>query len=113
MTVVEKTSTTSLSIHWMKVPDNETNGHLTGYVVSYQAVKIGGKKVVNEVVKKRIVGAGTFSLMIDDLQSFTTYEIRVAGLTRRGEGVYSQPVNAGSQYDFLIFFSFNLTFSDL
>ncbi|KAL9957849.1 hypothetical protein ACROYT_G034798 [Oculina patagonica] len=92
VTVLEKSSTTSLSIQWMKVPDNETNGHLTGYVVSYQAVKIGGKKVVDEVVRKRTVGSGTYSLVLDDLQSFTTYEIRVAARTRRGEGVYSQPI---------------------
>lgn len=100
VTVLEKTSTTSLLIQWMKVPDNETNGHLTGYVVSYQAMKVRGKKVVDEVVKKRTVGSGTYSLVLDDLQSFTTYDIRVAGLTRRGEGVYSQSVNGGWQCDF-------------
>ena len=95
MTVLEKTSTSSLSIQWMKVPDNETNGHLIGYVVSYQARRVGGKKVVDQVVKKKKVGASIYSTVLDDLQSFTTYEIRVAGLTHRGEGVYSQPVNGG------------------
>ena len=99
MTVQEKSSTTSLSIQWKKVPDNETNGHLTGYVVSYQAVKVGGVKVIDEVVMKRTVGSGTFSLVLNDLQSFTTYEFRVTGLTRRGEGVYSQPVFAGLEID--------------
>lgn len=97
VTVQEKSSTFSLSVQWMKVPDNETNGHLTGYVVSYLAVKVGGKKVVDEIVRKRTVGSGGYSLVLDDLQSFTTYEIRVAGRTGRGEGVYSQPVIGGLQ----------------
>ena len=94
MTVQEKTSTSSLSIQWMDVPDNETNGHLIGYTVTYRAVKVGGKEVVDDVVKKS-VGTGTHSITLNDLQSFTTYEIRVAGITRRGEGVFSQPIEGG------------------
>jgi len=66
-------------------------------VVSYQAVKIGGKKVEDEVVRKRTVAADTHSVLLDDLQSFTTYEIRVAGLTQRGEGVYSQAMYQGNE----------------
>ena len=94
MTVQEKTSTSSLSIQWMDVPGNETNGHLIGYTVTYRAVKVGGKEVVDDVVKKS-VGTGTHSITLNDLQSFTTYEIRVAGITRRGEGVFSQPIEGG------------------
>ena len=95
MTVQEKTSTSSLSIQWMDVPGNETNGHLIGYTVTYRAVKVGGKEVVDDVVKKKSVGTGTHSITLNDLQSFTTYEIRVAGITRRGEGVFSQPIEGG------------------
>ena len=94
VTVQEKTSTSSLSIQWMDVPGNETNGHLIGYTVTYRAVKVGGKEVVDDVVKKS-VGTGTHSITLSDLQSFTTYEIRVAGITRRGEGVFSQPIEGG------------------
>ena len=94
VTVQEKTSTSSLSIQWMDVPGNETNGHLIGYTVTYRAVKVGGKEVVDDVVKKS-VGTGTHSITLNDLQSFTTYEIRVAGITRRGEGVFSQPIEGG------------------
>ena len=95
VTVQEKTCTSSLSIQWMDVPDNETNGHLIGYTVTYRAVKVGGKEVVDDVVKKKSVGTGTHSITLNDLQSFTTYEIRVAGITRRGEGVFSQPIEGG------------------
>ena len=79
----------------MKVPDNETNGILTGYMVLYRAVKIGAKKVQDAIVTKIRVSADTYSMMLDDVQSFTTYEIRVAGLTRRGEGVYGQIIYGG------------------
>ncbi|RMX55339.1 hypothetical protein pdam_00019119, partial [Pocillopora damicornis] len=92
VTVQEKTSTSSLSIQWMDVPGNETNGDLIGYTVTYRAVKVGGKEVVDDVVKKKSVGTGTHWITLNDLQSFTTYEIRVAGITRRGEGVFSQPI---------------------
>ena len=40
---------------------------------------------------------GKHSVLLDDLQSFTTYEIRVAGLTQRGEGVYSQAMYQGNE----------------
>ena len=70
---------------------------LVGYVVSYQAVKIGGQKVEDEIVQKKRVSADTYSVMLDDVQSFTTYAIRVAGLTRRGEGTYSQPMYQGKK----------------
>ena len=84
-------------IQWITIPDNETNGNLTGYAVSYRAVKIGGKKVEDEVIrKKKTVNADTLSVMLENVQSFTTYEIRVAGLTRRGEGVYSQAIYGGT-----------------
>ena len=72
-----------------------------GYVVSYQAVKIGGQKVEDEIVQKKRVSADTYSVMLDDVQSFTTYAIRVAGLTRRGEGTYSQPMYQGKKTRFL------------
>ena len=60
--------------------------------MSYKAVNVGGKKVKDEVARKRRVTADTTSVILDDVQSYTMYEIRVAGLTRRGEGVYSQPM---------------------
>ena len=60
--------------------------------MSYQAVKVGGKKVEDAVVRKRTVSSETYSVILDDVQSFTTYEIRVAGRTRLGEGTFSQPM---------------------
>lgn len=82
----------------MKIPDNEVNGDLKGYVVSYKAVSVGGKKVTDEVVKTKRVGADTYSIVLNDVQSFTTYEIRVAGLTNLGEGTFSQAKYEGKTF---------------
>jgi len=82
----------------MKIPDDDVNGVLTGYVVSYKAVKVGGKKAIDEVVKNRRVGADTNSLMLDGLQSFTSYKIKVAGLTWQGEGAFSNTTYAGKTF---------------
>lgn len=82
----------------MKIPDDDVNGVLTGYVVSYKAVNVGGKKVVDEVVNKRMTGADRNFLMLNGLQSFTTYEIKVPGLTRRGEGAFSNATYAGKTF---------------
>lgn len=98
VTSLSQTSTNQLFTQWMKIPDDDVNGVLTGYVVSYKAVKVGGKKTIDEVVKNRRVGADTNSLMLDSLQSFTSYEIKVAGLTRQGEGAFSNATYAGKTF---------------
>ena len=72
----------------MNIPDDEVNGELKGYVVSYVPVSIGGVKVIDGVAKTKSVGADTHSIDLDKVLSFTTYAIRVAGLTKRGEGKF-------------------------
>ena len=98
VTSLSQSSTNQLFIQWMKIPDDDVNGVLTGYVVSHKAVNVGGKKVVDEVVNKRMAGADRNFLMLDGLQSFTTYEIKVAGLTRGGEGAFSNATYAGKTF---------------
>ena len=64
--------------------------------MTYQALKVGGKKVEDAVVRKKMVSSETYSVILDDVQSFTTYDIRVAGRTRLGEGMFSQPMYQGT-----------------
>lgn len=79
----------SLLIQWMDVLGNEINGYLIGYMVIYWVVKVGGKEVVDDVVKKKLVGIGIYLIILNDLQSFMIYEIRVVGIIWCGEGVFS------------------------
>ena len=57
----------------------------------------GGKSVEDEPVREKIVDAHTYSVTLDDVQSFTAYDIRIAGVTKRGEGVYSKQMVQGKQ----------------
>lgn len=58
---------------------------------------VGGKSVEDEPVREKIVDADTYSVTLDDVQSFTAYDIRIAGVTKRGEGVYSKQMVQGKQ----------------
>ena len=58
---------------------------------------VGGKSVEDEPVREKIVDAHTYSVTLDDVQSFTAYDIRIAGVTKRGEGVYSKQMVQGKQ----------------
>ncbi|XP_022798346.1 uncharacterized protein LOC111336503 [Stylophora pistillata] len=88
VTSLGQTSTNRLFVQWMNIPDDEVNGELKGYVVSYVPDSIGGVKVIDGVAKTKSVGADTHSIDLDKVLSFTTYAIRVAGLTKRGEGKF-------------------------
>ena len=52
-------------------------------------VSIGGVKVTDAVAKTKSVRADTHFMVLDGVLSFTTYAIRVAGLTKNGEGKFS------------------------
>lgn len=57
--------------------------------MSYMEVSIGGVKVTDAVAKTKSVRADTHFMVLDGVLSFTTYAIRVAGLTKYGEGKFS------------------------
>lgn len=57
--------------------------------MSYMEVSIGGVKVTDAVAKTKSVRADTHFMVLDGVLSFTTYAIRVAGLTKYGDGKFS------------------------
>ena len=57
--------------------------------MSYMEVSIGGVKVTDAVAMTKSVRADTHFMVLDGVLSFTTYAIRVAGLTKYGEGKFS------------------------
>lgn len=57
--------------------------------MSYMEVSIGGVKVTDAVAKTKSVRADTHFMVLDGVLSFTTYAIRVAGLTKYGVGKFS------------------------
>ena len=63
-------STTTLSVSWSQVSG------ATGYYVSYQRQDLGTPPVVTPQYE-RIVGGGTTSVTLSDLEPGTTYRIRV------------------------------------
>ena len=83
------------------------HGILTGYTVTYRAVKNPNKKL-DEKEKNITVGPNTLSLELHDLSSFTIYSIVIRAFTRKGNGTPSAVILAGkdisiSFLDFVMF----------
>ncbi|XP_028968106.1 Down syndrome cell adhesion molecule-like protein Dscam2 [Galendromus occidentalis] len=78
-------STNSIKVSWNALDASKLNGILRGYQVIYQLVdslKIG-QRDSDEVAT---------SLLVDGLEVFTNYSIRVAGISGGGVGQQSEPV---------------------
>ena len=86
----------AIPIHWGAVPTGFEHGFIRAFNISLKPVMVGLERVVDgKEVKITIKGNETFSMIVDSLETFTTYDITVAGITSGGEGVRSSPILAG------------------
>ena len=72
---------------WRPIQDEETVKKLIGYRVSYQEVLVGLDEVLSPV-KNFTVRADSIATIMGRLDTFTGYEIRISGFTRKGDGPY-------------------------
>jgi netrin-G3 ligand len=85
ITAAYNTSTTSIVVTWDKIPSNFTASHVVGYEVLVYRNDSRIKPVYVMMVNCE-------NVTIKELERYTAYVISVAGVTRGGKGVYSDPV---------------------
>ncbi|XP_068752557.1 protein sidekick-1-like isoform X3 [Montipora capricornis] len=77
----------SVRVSWDEVPVDDRNGNITGYIVE---LRNGSCLIRNRTVD----GENNRTAVLDDLEMFVTYNIRVRAKTKAAPGQPSSPVNA-------------------
>ncbi len=96
--VSDMTDTSSISLTWTAIPEEYTAGKLLGYHVMYAPVKVADKllKEDAEMNTFAVDHLGNLHARLTGLESFTSYSIRVAGFTAKGDGIASTHVIGGN-----------------
>ena len=78
------------------------NGNLLGYLVTYQRVMVGDvPKDYEPELRKRV---GEEVIMLDNLEPYSKYKIRVAAKTAKGLGPYTSFTYGGKFFVSVLFF---------
>lgn len=80
------TSLYTLPVSWQPVPANQMNGKLTGYYLTYYAVKLGDKDLLNYDVTEVTLLPNATSYTIKGLQPLSVYRVGVVASTAKGVG---------------------------
>ncbi|OWF40124.1 protein sidekick-like [Mizuhopecten yessoensis] len=79
-------SSTSVNVSWSDVPALDQNGLISGYKVQYESAIENIPPVMQDVP-----GNQTYSVLIQGLRKFVSYQMQVLAYTRMGDGVLSVP----------------------
>ncbi|XP_069123043.1 protein sidekick-like [Argopecten irradians] len=79
-------SSTSINVSWSDVPALAQNGLISGYKVQYESFVENILPVMQDVP-----GNQTYSVVIQGLRKFVSYQVQVLAYTRMGDGVLSKP----------------------
>ena len=85
-------SSTSILVQWDEVPENDKNGIIKGYNVTYKDWRTG-------VEKTHIVDAPTRQVDLTGLNEFTKYNISVLAFTVKGGGPPSSAITVSTEED--------------
>ena len=80
----------SLQLSWNSPPDEHQNGEVLGYSISIAAVRTGTKLQYNST---------SISLIVSDLDPYSTYHCRVAAFTIAGTGPFTPVVEQTTEQD--------------
>ena len=80
---INATSSKSIEVLWKKVPENETNGNITYYLVCYK-VQTSADAICAKT--RRINGSDNRNTVLDDLNEFTNYSVAIRAATSVGPG---------------------------
>ncbi|MGH0183443.1 UNVERIFIED_CONTAM: hypothetical protein FKN15_016662 [Acipenser sinensis] len=76
---------TSAVINWSKVPEEDLQGFLQGYIIHYRANDTSASSAIT-------VNSSTNSYLLTKLKSKTIYKVSVSAFTTAGEGVRSDQI---------------------
>ena len=85
-------SSTSILVQWDEVPENDKNGIIKGYNVTYKDWRTG-------VEKTQTVDAPTRLIDLTGLNKFTKYNISVLAFTVKGGGPLSSTITVTTDED--------------
>ena len=94
--VVFSTSPSSIQVAWEEVPERDRNGIIIMYEIEYW--KMGDQDNSNNIT----VGPAVLSLVLNGLEDFQIYVVRVRAYTVVGAGPYSEPVTAEPEQNGLL-----------
>ena len=78
-------SSTSLYVEWQHIPQQNKNGILKGYIITYAPTQ-------DQLSQSITVNSARSSVTLENLKKYTYYNIRVAGFTSKGLGPYPPKV---------------------
>ena len=95
--VSDMIDSSTLSISWKAIPEEHVMGRLLGYHVMYTPVKKADQPLKENarVTTVTVDYPGSLLTRLKGLESFTSYIIRVAGFTAKGDGISSSRVTGG------------------
>ena len=85
-------SSTSILVQWDEVPENDKNGIIKGYNITYKDWRTG-------VEKTQTVDASTRQVELEGLNEFTKYNISVLAFTVKGDGPQSATITVTTDED--------------
>ena len=74
---------------WSEVPTIDRNGIITQYEVMYEPLETFGRLLVT---RTNITDNSTLEVLLENLQEYVQYNIRVRAYTETGEGPYSSAI---------------------
>ena len=94
--VAISTSPSNVQVAWDEVPELDRNGIITMYEIQYWMM--GDQDNSNNIT----VGPALFNLVLNGLEDFQIYVVRVRAYTMVGAGPYSEPVTAEPEQNGLL-----------
>ena len=88
----DNSSSTSILVQWDEVPENDKNGIIKGYNVTYKDWRTG-------VEKTQTVNASASQVELTGLNKFTKYNISVLAFTVKGDGPLSSTITVSTDED--------------
>lgn len=85
----DKASATEIYLSWKSPPEHTIHGILRGYYIWYSIISLGiydQTPVFPQDYKKKQLPAESKSDALTDLESYATYDIRIAAFTSKGYG---------------------------
>ena len=76
-------------MNWSEVPAIDRNGIITQYEVVYEPLETFGGQLVT---RTNITDNSTFEILLENLQEYVQYNIRVRAYTQVGDGPFSSTI---------------------
>ncbi|XP_022795623.1 uncharacterized protein LOC111334195 isoform X1 [Stylophora pistillata] len=92
-------SSTSVLLTWLPIPNEYSNGPILEYRITFWKVGSDNLEKQGAMLWKKVIGGEKLSSHVTNLEKFTKYQFRMAGVNHRGVGVDSAPIGTRTDQD--------------